>query len=169
MRAFGILPMVTLEISPMVPLVANGTIGNQRTLNDSRLPMVPLVPVVVPLVPMVPLVGTLVPMVPSVVPMVPLVSPTVIIINTSYLFFSSPEPTAHRWAYRIPMVRRPSVVRPSVVRPSSVVNNFKLLLLWNRLANQNQILCGASLGRGNESLFAASESHNQDGRHAHIW
>ena len=39
----------------------------------------------------------------------------------------------------------------------------------NRLANQSQILCGASLGRGNESLFAASGSHDQDGRHAHIW
>ena len=27
---------------------------------------------------------------------------------------------------------------------------FKHLLHWNRLANQSQILCGASLGRGNE-------------------
>ena len=36
--------MVPLVILPMVPLVANGTIGNQRTLNVSRLPMVPLVP-----------------------------------------------------------------------------------------------------------------------------
>ena len=84
-------------------------------------------------------------------------------------FISSAEPTAHRWAYRILMVRRPSVVRPSVVRRPSVVNNFKLLLLWNRLANQSQILCRASLGRRNESLFAASESHDQNGRHAHIW
>ena len=42
-------------------------------------------------------------------------------------------------------------------------------LLRNRLANQSQILCGASLDRGNESLFAASGSHDQDGRHAHIW
>ena len=66
-RAFGILPMVPLEILPMVPLVANGTISNQRTLNVSRQPMVPLVPIV-------PLVETLVPMVPLVVPMVPLVS-----------------------------------------------------------------------------------------------
>ena len=67
MRAFGILPMVPLEILPMVLLVANGTIGNQRTLNVSRQPMVPLVP-------MLPLVETLVPLV---VPMVPLLSPTV--------------------------------------------------------------------------------------------
>ena len=44
------------------------------------------------------------------------------------------------------MVRRPSGVRrrPSVV----VVDNFKHLLLCNCLANQSQILCGASLGRG---------------------
>ena len=59
-----------------------------------------------------------------------------------------------------------SGVRPSA---SSVVNNFKRLLLQNRLPDQCQILCGASLGRGNESLFAASGSHDQDGRQAHIW
>ena len=64
--------------------------------------------------------------------------------------------------------------RPSSVRPSSVVRRpsftmLKHLLLRNRLADQSQILCGASLGRGNEILFAASGSHDQDGRHAHIW
>ena len=59
--------------------------------------------------------------------------------------------------YSIPMVRRPSV------------HIFKDLLLQNHLANQSQILCGASLGRGNESLFAVSGSHDQDGHHAHIW
>ena len=59
--------------------------------------------------------------------------------------------------------RRPSVV----VRPSSTM--LKHLFLRNRLADQNQILCGASLGRRNEILFAASGSHDQDGRHAHIW
>ena len=67
LRAFGILPMVPLEILPMV---ANGTIGNQKTLNVSRQPMVPMVP-------KLPLVATLVPMVQLVVPMVPLVSPMV--------------------------------------------------------------------------------------------
>ena len=61
LRVFGILPMVPLEILPMIPLVANGTIGNQRNLNVFQQPMVPLV-------------ETLVPTVPLVVPMVPLVS-----------------------------------------------------------------------------------------------
>ena len=65
--AFGILPMVPMEILSMVPLVANGTIGNQRTLNVSQEPMVPLVP-------MLPLVETLVPMV------VPFVSPMVLTV-----------------------------------------------------------------------------------------
>ena len=45
---------------------------------------------------------------------------------------------------------------------------LKHLLLRNRLANQNQILCGASLGRGSKRLFAASWSHDKYGRHAHI-
>ena len=57
----------------------------------------------------------------------------------------------------------------SGVRPS-VVHNFKHLLLLNPLAYQSQILCGASLGRGNETLFDMhAGSHDQDGRHAHIW
>ena len=59
-----------------------------------------------------------------------------------------------------------SGVRPSA---SSVVHNFKRLLPQNRLPDQYQILCGASLGRGNDILFATSRSHDQDGRHAHIW
>ena len=45
---------------------------------------------------------------------------------------------------------------------------LKGLLFRNRFANESQILCGASLGRGNDILFAASGSHDQDGRHAHI-
>ena len=57
--------------------------------------------------------------------------------------------------------------RPSVRRPSSTM--LKHLLLRNRWADQSQILCGASLGRGNDILFATSGSHDQDGRHAHIW
>ena len=54
-------------------------------------------------------------------------------------------------AYRILMIQRPSVF----------VNNFKHILLKNRLPDQSQILCGASLGRENESLFTASGSHDQ--------
>ena len=59
-------------------------------------------------------------------------------------------------------LRRPSSVRPSV-------NIFKHLLLWNHWANWTQISYGDSLGWGNESLFKWSWSHDQDGRHAHIW
>ena len=85
--------------------------------------------------------------------------------------FSSPEPKAPRWAISIPVtlasVVRPSSVRPSVRRPS--VNIFKHLLLWNHWANWTQISYGDSLGWGNEKLFKCSWSHDQDGRHAHIW
>ena len=64
--------------------------------------------------------------------------------------------------------RRPSAsVGVRRRRPSSTM--LKHLLLRNHLANQSQILCGASLDRGSEILFAASGSHDQDGRHAHIW
>ena len=55
----------------------------------------------------------------------------------------------------------------SGVRPSLTM--LKDLLLQNRWAYQSQIVCGASLGSGNESLFAVSGSHDKDGRHAHIW
>ena len=51
-------------------------------------------------------------------------------------------------------------------RPSTML---KHLLIRNRFADQSEILCGASLGRGKEILFAASGSHDQDGRHAYIW
>ena len=64
-------------------------------------------------------------------------------------------------------VRRTSSV--VVRRPPSSSTMLKHLLLRNRLADQSQILCGVSLGRGNEILFAASGSHDQDGRHAQIW
>ena len=80
--------------------------------------------------------------------------------------FSSPEPKAHWWANSIPVTSLS--VRPSVVcRPS--VNIFKHLLLWNHWANWTQISYGDSLGYGNESLFNWFWSHDQDGRHAHIW
>ena len=37
------------------------------------------------------------------------------------------------------------------------------------MADQIEILCGASMGSGIEILFAISWSHDQDGRNAHIW
>ena len=57
---------------------------------------------------------------------------------------SSPEPLGSQGEL---IVYPCSGVRPS----SSSVHNFKHLLLRNRLANQSQILCGDSLGRGNKS------------------
>ena len=62
-----------------------------------------------------------------------------------------------------------SGVHPSVGvrRPLASLTMLKDLLLRNRFANQSQILCGASLGRGNSILFAASGSHDRDGCHAH--
>ena len=85
--------------------------------------------------------------------------------NNSYQnidIFSSPEPLGSQGE----LIVYPSSRRPSV-RPSA----FTMLtdLLRNCWADQSQILCGASLGRGNNILFAASGSHDQDGRHAHIW
>ena len=41
-------------------------------------------------------------------------------------------------------------------------------LLQNCMASQSQIICEASMGRGNESFFRVSVSHDQDGCHAHI-
>ena len=55
----------------------------------------------------------------------------------------------------------------AVVRPLSVTI-FKDLFLQNRSANRSQISYGASMGRGNESLFAGSGSHDQDGRHKNL-
>ena len=56
--------------------------------------------------------------------------------------------------------------RPYIVRYPQCL---KHLLLQNCLADQSQILCGASLARGYEILFATCGSHDQDGRHAKIY
>ena len=84
-----------------------------------------------------------------------------------FFLFSSPEPWLIGELIVYPWIRRPSVRRTS--SSYVVVHNFKHLLLRNRWADQSQILFGASLGRGNDILFTASGSHDQDGRHAHIW
>ena len=83
------------------------------------------------------------------------------------IFFSSPEPLGSQGE----LIVYPSSRRPSVRRPSASASSSTLLkdLLRNRWADQSQIQCGASLGRGNDILFAASGSHDQGGRHAHIW
>ena len=75
------------------------------------------------------------------------------------MVFSSPEPLGSQGEL---------IVYPSSRRPSSFTM-LKDLLLRNRCADQSQILCGASLGRGNDILLSASGSHDQDGPHAHIW
>ena len=86
------------------------------------------------------------------------------------LIFSSPEPKAHRWAYRI---CRPSLSIVVVVRrgrrPSWSSPTLFKHLLRNHWAHRSQTSYGASMGWENESLFKRSRSHDQDGRHAHIW
>ena len=72
----------------------------------------------------------------------------------AHVCFSSPEPKAHRWAYSVG--RHPSSV---VRRP--FVNIFKYLFR-SHWASWNQILCGGSMGRVNESSFKRSWSHDQD-------
>ena len=47
--------------------------------------------------------------------------------------------------------------------------NYIVLAHLSHFANWSQISCGASLGWGKESMFKRSGSHDQDGRHAHIW
>ena len=57
----------------------------------------------------------------------------------------SPEPQANHasfYSIHVPMVLSPS----AYVHPT--VNHLKELLLQQRLANQNKILCGASMDRG---------------------
>ena len=46
---------------------------------------------------------------------------------------------------------------------------FKLLFLRNLWADWSHIPCGSSMGWGNERLRKWTRSHDQDGRHAHIW
>ena len=84
----------------------------------------------------------------------------IVSMNSRIWAFRTPEPKAHRCQW--------SGVRPRRL-PSSSVHNFKRLLLRSHLANQSQILCGASLGRKNESMYKWFRSHDQDGRDAHIW
>ena len=52
-------------------------------------------------------------------------------------------------------------------RPSSTMLKD---LLQNCVANQSQILCGASMGRWNEACSRhLGHSHDQDGHRARLW
>ena len=61
-----------------------------------------------------------------------------------------------------------SGVRQSFVRPS-VVQGARTSSSPKQLGQSKPNFMWSLLGRGKESLFAASGSHDQDGRHAHIW
>ena len=67
---------------------------------------------------------------------------------------SSPEPTAHRWAYSIG--RHPSFVRRRR-RLSIIINIFKQHLLWSHEANSCYISHIASTGKGNELYYFLSK------------
>ena len=62
------------------------------------------------------------------------------------------------------MVRRPSVVVFVVA-----IHNAQRSSSLEPLCQSKQNLGGASLGKGDDILFAASGSHDQDGCYAHIW
>ena len=64
-----------------------------------------------------------------------------------------------------------SDVSPTSVRhlPSASFTMLKHLFLQNCWANQSQIKCEASLDKWDEFFFVASGSHDQNGRHAHVW
>ena len=53
--------------------------------------------------------------------------------------------------------------------PSASFTMLKHLFLRNCWASQSQIVCEASLDRWDEFFFVASGSHDQNGRHAHVW
>ena len=57
-----------------------------------------------------------------------------------------------------------SIVRLRCRRRSHFSNIFSSETAW---PNQSQTSCGASLGRGNESLYKWSRSHDQDGHHGY--
>ena len=77
------------------------------------------------------------------------------------LIFSSPEPKAHRWPYRIG--RHPSSVRPSVV-----VNIFKRHRLWSHEADSYHIALTSSVGRENEKLCFLFQSDKNSGCYSNL-
>ena len=79
-----------------------------------------------------------------------------------WMFISSPEPKAQRWAYRIG--RFPS----SGVRPSSV-NIFKRLLLWSCEVKTFDIWHKASTGEGNQNCCFLFRSDKNSGCHGNFY
>ena len=58
----------------------------------------------------------------------------------------------------------------SGIHPASVRRKqFQISFSPKLLAQSKPNFIWSHLGRGNESLFTAFGSHDQDGRHAHIW
>ena len=80
----------------------------------------------------------------------------------SGLRFSSPEPLGSQGELLVyPSSRRPSVVRPSV-------HHFQRSSPLKPLGQSMPKFMRSLLGKGNESIYKWSRSHDQDGRHAHI-
>ena len=52
---------------------------------------------------------------------------------------------------------------------SFYILNLKPNFLRNHFTNQSQVVYVVSFGRGDQSLYKQSRSHDQDGCHAHIW
>ena len=63
----------------------------------------------------------------------------------------------------------PSVIRPSSVRPSVVHPQCSKIFSKTALPIKPRFYVEPHWVGGNKSLFVASGSHDQDGRHAHIW
>ena len=76
------------------------------------------------------------------------------LLYTYITFITSPEPSGSKGELimSIPFIRPSSSVRLSTT--------FQEFLLQNCLAYQSQISCEASMGKGNESLFKWSMSHD---------
>ena len=66
------------------------------------------------------------------------------------------------------LMRRYFVVEWKVWKNDDV-KSFRWSSVSIKFSVEGHISYGASVGWGNESLFAGSESHDQAGLHAHIW
>ena len=69
------------------------------------------------------------------------------------------------WELKVKVISWP---RPKVVY-IQYMQKFKPDFLWNYYAVLNQILYESFQVQGNENLMTWCWSHDQDGRHTHIW